>query len=137
MANSKPPLDKQESYTTEANDGAVKDNPARDNLAKDKEKQTVAVRKDASRPTPFANHAPVINPIPPMTAHPGILLAFPITATDPDGDPLTFSLINPPPGAAVDIDGNFTWEPTWAQLGNHTLTVQVTDTGGLSDTEPF
>ncbi|MCI0682217.1 MAG: putative Ig domain-containing protein [Gemmataceae bacterium] len=81
---------------------------------------------------------PTMDPIPPKTAHPNQLLAFPVTATDPDGDPITFSLINnPPAGAAMDGQGNFTWTPTWAQLGAYTLTARVVDSTGLADTKSF
>ena len=82
-----------------------------------------------------ANQAPVIDPIlNPGPQHPDQPVMFSVTVTEPDGDPYTFTLINPPAGAAIDDQGNFSWTPTWAQLGAATITVRVTDAGGLSAT---
>src|SRR2546429_304191 len=99
--------------------------------------QTIAEKKKAAAKVPPPNHPPVMNPIAPQSAHPDRPLSFQATATDPDGDPLTFSLLNnPPAGASMDGQGNFTWTPTWAQLGAYTLTPDATDTGGLSSPCP-
>ncbi len=80
------------------------------------------------------NQAPVLNPLFDLDAHPGVPVQFMAMANDPDGDPLTFSLVNPPPGATITAQGNFTWTPAWSQVGAQTITVKVTDPGGLSDT---
>jgi hypothetical protein len=80
------------------------------------------------------NQAPVLNPLPDQTAHPGTQVTFPVSAFDPDDDPLTYSLVDGPPGAMI-AGAQFTWTPTWSQLGAWTVTVQVTDSGGLSDTQ--
>jgi hypothetical protein len=52
---------------------------------------------------------------------------------------LSYALINPPSGAAIDSNGIITWIPTGAQLGTHTLTTVVTDNGvpPLSATNSF
>ncbi len=54
------------------------------------------------------------------------------SATDPDlpANPLTFSLISPPPGLTINPGtGKLTWTPTEAQGSNsYTVTVVVTDT---------
>jgi hypothetical protein len=81
------------------------------------------------------NQAPMLNPLSDLTAHPGRAATFQATAGDPDGDPLTFSLVNPPPGASISPSGQFSWTPTWSQLGAQTITVRVTDPGGLSDSQ--
>ena len=59
------------------------------------------------------NRAPVLDPVGgPFTVGPGTLLSFTATATDPDGQGLTFSLEQAPAGAAIDPQtGIFTWTP--------------------------
>jgi cyclophilin family peptidyl-prolyl cis-trans isomerase len=88
------------------------------------------------------NSAPVLMPIDDRAAPEGQLISFTATATDNDlpGDTLTFSLLGTPPsGAAINpTTGEFTWTPTAAQApGMYTITVQVMDAAGSSDTEDF
>ena len=76
------------------------------------------------------NQCPVLDPIGDKTVTEGQLLTFTATATDADGDTLTFSLINLiPPGAAIDPNtGVFTWTPTSDQgPGASDVTIQVSD----------
>jgi hypothetical protein len=64
------------------------------------------------------------------------LLSFAASATDPDGDALTFSLLNAPSGASITPTGNFSWLPTEEQgPGTYSITVVVTDSGGLTDSQ--
>src|SRR5262249_12557434 len=77
-----------------------------------------------------------------QTVNEGAPLSVMIIATDANGaDTLTYSLVNPPIGAAINpATGVFTWTPTEAQgPSTNTITVQVTDNGAppLSDTETF
>ena len=60
-------------------------------------------------------------------------------ANDPNaGDLLTFALESPPAGMAIDPpSGIIQWVPTDAQVGDHPVTVRVTDGGGLFDTQAF
>ncbi len=54
------------------------------------------------------------------TVHAGETLAFTLTATDPDPDPLTFFMNNGPIGATLDPGtGAFSWTPSAAQIGSH------------------
>jgi hypothetical protein len=78
-----------------------------------------------------ANESPQIAPIQNQTVTEGNELTFTVTATDVDGDDVTFALAEgAPTGAAIDADtGVFTWTPTEAQSGTHTLTVVATDNG--------
>jgi len=53
---------------------------------------------------------------------------------------LTYSLISPPPGAAISSNGVITWTPAWAQgPGTNVITTVVTDSGTppLSATNSF
>ena len=79
------------------------------------------------------NHAPVL-PVP-GTQVIDELTTLTVTnvATDPDlpANTLSFELVSPPPGAAIEpLTGVFTWTPAEAQgPGTNTVTVQVTDSG--------
>jgi large repetitive protein len=81
------------------------------------------------------NQAPTLDPLPdPGPCHPDQPVMFTASANDPDGDSVTFTLVSGPAGASMDADGNFNWTPTWGQLGNHIVTVRVSDPGGLAHT---
>ena len=62
---------------------------------------------------------------------------YKVEASDPDaGDALTYSLDAAPPGMTVDAaTGAIVWTPAIAQIGNHAVTVRVTDRGGLFPTQ--
>jgi hypothetical protein len=75
------------------------------------------------------NRAPVLGPLEDQTITLGQSLTFTVTASDEDGDTLTFWLApGAPPGAAIDpVSGVFTWTP--ALTGTYTVTVGVSDDG--------
>ena len=80
------------------------------------------------------NLAPVfVTPNPPnqVVVVPGGTLVFTNAATNlnqPDY-PLTYTLLNPPAGAAINNNGIITWTPASAQAGtNYLITTVVTDT---------
>jgi hypothetical protein len=77
------------------------------------------------------NQAPTLDPIADQDATIGSTLTFTATATDPDGDDLTFSLQGTiPPGASITPSGVFTWTPADGQgPRSDILTVRVTDNG--------
>lgn len=82
---------------------------------------------------------PVLGNINPVNIDAGQNLTFTISATDADGNSLTFSASNLPSGASLTNSGNnaavFSWIPTSAQIGVYTVEFKVTDTNGLSDTK--
>src|SRR5205085_6747257 len=59
---------------------------------------------------------------------------YEVEAIDPDGDPLNYSLRVAPLGMGMDpVTGLIRWSPTIDQIGNHNVTVQVSDGhGGLA-----
>ncbi|SMO50638.1 tandem-95 repeat protein [Gracilimonas mengyeensis] len=55
-------------------------------------------------------------------------LTFTYTATDEDGDDLTFSITEGPEGAAIDANtGEFSYTPGYDEAGTEDITVQVSD----------
>lgn len=77
------------------------------------------------------NDAPVLATIPNATIPEMVAYGFEATATDDDGDELTFSLVDGPDGATIDAtSGEFGWTPSEAQGPNvYTFTVKVCDNG--------
>jgi RHS repeat-associated protein len=75
-----------------------------------------------------ANNPPVITSNPNFVATVDLSYQYNVTATDADGDTLTYQLQNPPAGMAINATtGVVTWTPTAAQLGTHTITVAAID----------
>lgn len=82
------------------------------------------------------NTAPVLAIIGNKTINEGDFLTFTASATDFDGDALTYSLVGAPAGASINSStGMFTWTPTEAQgPDSYTFTIRVSD-GALTDEE--
>ncbi|MBU6214516.1 putative Ig domain-containing protein [Patescibacteria group bacterium] len=85
------------------------------------------------------NTPPTFSPISDQTVLEGQTLTFAVSATDPDGDALTYSASNLPAGALFDVaTRTFTWTPSYGQAGNYTnVEFTVTDNGTpmMLDTE--
>ncbi len=86
-----------------------------------------------------SNRAPALAWIPSPALGADGWVRFTATATDPDGDKITFSLANAPQGAGIQsTNGDFKWKPTAAQRGaGYQVTVIATDDGvpSLSDSQ--
>jgi hypothetical protein len=82
------------------------------------------------------NRPPVLSPIGPKTIDEGEPLVFTISATDPNGDALTYSAFNLPDGAIFDPgSGTFSWTPSYDQAGVYpNVRFQVSD-GTFTDYE--
>jgi VCBS repeat-containing protein len=108
-----------DSFTYVANDGQADSNLA-----------TVSIAI-----TPM-NDPPVLATVGDKTIAESALLAFNLSASDPDGDVLTFSTAGLPEGATFDrATGAFSWTPSLEQAGSYTVTFTVIDPEGKSASE--
>ena len=97
-----------------------------------------AIGPDVSPCDTASNLPPHITSAPPVTAETGIQYEYQALASDPNNDPLTFSLVPAPAGMTIDnVTGLVTWTPTDSQTGNHSVTVQVSDGRGGIDQQSF
>jgi hypothetical protein len=75
----------------------------------------------------MANYGPVLTPIGSRQAQVGVELTIDVNATDPNQDPLVYSMSDLP-GASISADtGMFRWTPTADQIGVHQVTFTVSD----------
>jgi large repetitive protein len=80
--------------------------------------------------TARANQLPVISSDnPPTKAIPSIPYIYDIRATDPDGGGLKYKLdqASLDLGISIDLLGRVRWTPTLAQVGNHPVTISITE----------
>ncbi len=87
-----------------------------------------------STPSSPDNNTPALAAIGDKTVDEGSLLTFDVSATDADGDLLTYSIQNPPSGASF-TDRTFTWTPAYDQAGSYSVTFVVSDPDGAQDSE--
>jgi len=80
-------------------------------------------------PENVINHAPSLESIADQQILVGDTLLLQANATDPDGDPLTYMLINGPPGFNIDPSGRIQW--TANTPGIYDVVLQVADPAGL------
>jgi uncharacterized repeat protein (TIGR01451 family) len=76
------------------------------------------------------NRPPRITSSPGTSATVGTLYAYQPAATDPDSDPLTFSLTEQPSGMILSATNRVEWTPTVAQNGYHDVALKVIDGRG-------
>ncbi len=74
---------------------------------------------------PIVNNPPSISSIPPSTVQLGQPYSYQIVANDPDGNPLTYSLLEAPTGMSLTTSGLISWTP--ANEGTTTVRVEVSD----------
>lgn len=84
------------------------------------------------------NAGPVIVTSPSPIVEVESLYLYGIVATDPDSDPLTYTLGQHPTGVTLDPGvGLLEWIPSADQLGAHTITVEVSDNKGGKATQTW
>jgi len=80
------------------------------------------------------NDPPVFGPVTDWIVNEETALSFQLTATDTEGDTLTFSSANLPPGAELNpTTGEFHWTPNFAQAGTYPVMFTVADPSGGMD----
>ncbi|MBS1809999.1 MAG: discoidin domain-containing protein [Acidobacteria bacterium] len=82
-----------------------------------------------------ANQNPVLGTLPSRTNAVGEAVNTTLTASDPNGDTLTFSASSLPPGLSINSTGTVTGTPT--TTGNYNVIITVNDTRGGSTTGSF
>ncbi len=88
-----------------------------------------------STSTSTLNHAPVLATIGSKTVTTGSTLTFTISATDADGNPLTYRATGLPSGATFTASTRtFTWKPASTQVGSYKVNFSVSD-GKAIDSE--
>jgi len=88
---------------------------------------------------PPANKAPVINSTAPTTAVENVTYSYNPVATDGNpGDILTWSIANQPAGMTINnATGSVNWIPAIGTANSGAVSLTVSDSGGLTDTEVF
>jgi RHS repeat-associated protein len=81
------------------------------------------------------NHDPQITSAAATTAQVGAAYSYQVAASDPDGDPLTYTLSVSSPGMTISASGLVGWNPSSA--GAFPVTVRVTDGRGGSATQTY
>lgn len=81
------------------------------------------------------NSAPVLAAIGNKSVNENSLLTFDVSATDADGDAISYSAQNKPSGATLDPQtGEFSWTPGYSQAGTYQVTFIASD-GQAQDSE--
>lgn len=98
----------------------------------------IALKPPVSAPV---NNTPALETILDKVVQATTTLSFAVTASDPDGDTLTYSLLagdsDVPTGATLtSTTGEFEWTPAATQLGTWNLTIEVSD-GALTASRTF
>ncbi|MHC4500354.1 MAG: LamG domain-containing protein, partial [Planctomycetota bacterium] len=79
------------------------------------------------------NRAPVLAAIGDRSVNENVALSFTVSATDADGDTISYSIAALPSGATF-ANQTFAWTPTHSQMGSHQVTFTASD-GQLEDSE--
>ncbi|MBD2466015.1 putative Ig domain-containing protein, partial [Oscillatoria sp. FACHB-1407] len=84
------------------------------------------------------NRPPLVTSIPVVDAQVNEDYTYQVVAQDPDGDPLTYTLLSELEGMQVNPTTGFvTWKPTANQRGTQNIVVQVSDGQGDSTLQSF
>ena len=91
----------------------------------DSETITITVYPQNMNPN---NPSPVLQAIGNKSVDENVSLVFIINATDPNGEPITYSAQSLPSGATLDSQtGDFAWTPSYTQAGSYSVTFRASD----------
>jgi hypothetical protein len=80
----------------------------------------------------IVNAPPVVRNQPPSTIPPSRILTHTIVAEDPDGDPLTYTLVSGPGGCSL-TGATLTWQVADSDLGRTAqIVIRISDNDGAS-----
>jgi RHS repeat-associated protein len=85
----------------------------------------------------IVNHPPVISSVAPATITAGLLYAYDVRATDPDGDPLTYTLTSGPAGMTLDSLGRLRWQTGIPNIGTAHVSLTAADDRGAAVSKSF
>lgn len=92
---------------------------------------------DPYDPACAGNHPPRITSPPLLQMQVGKAFTYDVKAMDPDGDKLSFSLLQSPPGMTIDaVSGRIVWTPAAGQSGG-AVVIGVRDPSGAADVQAF
>jgi RHS repeat-associated protein len=83
------------------------------------------------------NQPPAISSTAPTTITAGLTYRYDVQASDPDGDPLTYTLVAGPSGMSIDAMGRLTWPAGIADIGTQHVSIAVADNRGASTPQSF
>ncbi len=84
------------------------------------------------------NQPPVITSEPTFEAHAEAAYAYPVIATDPDGEQPHYELFDFPSGMTIDqATGLIQWTPSLSQVGLHVVTVAAIDAAGAGSLQGY
>jgi hypothetical protein len=102
------------------------------------ETATVTATATATESSTPISGAPVITSQPPTSAGTGETYRYAVTATDPEGEAITFALPQAPPGMDINpTTGLILWLPAAALAGDHPVTVEARDPQGGTGTQTY
>jgi len=91
----------------------------------------------ASQNIVIPDGAPRISSSPPQNISKDIY-SYHVVAEDPDGDPITFSLLSAPDGMTIDSrSGEIKWPLTEKSAGDHVVEIAAQDPGGMKTTQKY
>ncbi|MBI2505078.1 MAG: DUF1565 domain-containing protein, partial [Candidatus Latescibacteria bacterium] len=85
----------------------------------------------------LANEPPLVRSTAPALAYEDSLFTYAISAEDPNGDAIAYSVTSGPAGLSVDTAGTVRWTPTQAQVGQDTVEISVADSKGAATAYRF
>src|SRR5262249_15542044 len=87
----------------------------------------------------ISNHPPIFVTTPVTSVAGGSFYVYPSKADDPDGDPVSYTLLQAPGAMVIDpTTGKIIWQTTSANAGNsYPVTIQASDGRGGVATQTF